>query len=78
MNRRGFEMLGLLTQVGIGIVITLGLAALAGSFLDGRLHTSPYLTLLGVVVGVIAAYLNTVKLIGSFFTDDSREEEGPR
>lgn len=73
MARRGYEMLGLLSQIGISVVLTVGVAAWAGSYLDARLSTRPYLTLIGSIVGVVAAYMNTNKLLESFF---GRDEKG--
>jgi F0F1-type ATP synthase assembly protein I len=75
VTRRGYEMLGLISQIGISVVLTVGLAAWAGSFLDARLSTRPYLTLIGSVIGVVAAFRNINTLLESFFTGKGRGDK---
>jgi hypothetical protein len=65
-------MLGLISQIGISVVITVGLAAWAGSYLDARLSTRPYLTLIGSVIGIVAAFRNINTLLEGFFRGDEK------
>jgi ATP synthase protein I len=65
-------MLGLLSQIGISVVLTVGLAAWAGSYLDARFSTRPYLTLIGSIIGVVAAFRNINTLLESFFVRDGK------
>ncbi len=71
----GYELMGLITHIGLNMVLTVGVAAWAGHWLDTRLATGPYLTLVGAVIGIAAAYWNTYRLMESFF---SSQEKGGR
>ena len=42
--------------VGIELALSTVIGLLAGRWLDGKLSTSPYLTLVGLLLGVIAGF----------------------
>jgi ATP synthase protein I len=48
--------LGRFSAVGIEIVISTVLGMLAGSWLDGKLNTAPYLKVIGLILGTIAGF----------------------
>ncbi|MBV9580960.1 MAG: AtpZ/AtpI family protein [Chloroflexi bacterium] len=57
-----FQALGVASQFGITLAICVVLGYFAGHWLDDRLHTAIIFTLIGVLVGLVAAVLNTVRL----------------
>ena len=54
--------------MGIGWLIggSIALGAGVGWWLDNRLDTSPLLTLVGLVIGVISAFLAMIRLLRAF------------
>jgi len=66
-SKSGFQLLGLITQLGLSIITTIGLAGYGGYWLDRRLGTGVLLTGLGVLIGVAAAYYSVYKTLESFF-----------
>jgi F0F1-type ATP synthase assembly protein I len=66
-NRTGptittFEALAVAGQFGITLVVSVVLGYFAGHWLDDRLNTGIIFTLIGVLLGLVAAVLNTVRL----------------
>lgn len=55
----------LLTQVAITIMTPIFLGLFLGLWIDGKLDTKPFFTLVLIVVGVLAGFLNAYKLIVS-------------
>ncbi len=65
-----------LQLVGIGwlIVVSIALGFFAGLWLDNLLHTSPWIMLLGLLVGVAAAFVGVYRLIVLVFAE--RDQDG--
>jgi ATP synthase protein I len=65
-NRTGsvttLEALAVASQFGITLAVCVVLGYFAGHWLDDRLSTSPIFTLIGVLLGLVAAVLNTIRL----------------
>ena len=66
-NRTGpsvttFQALAVASQFGITLAISVVLGYLAGHWIDDRLGTGIIFTLIGVLLGLVAAVLNTVRL----------------
>jgi len=65
-NRTGpvttFEALAVASQFGITLVVCVVLGYLAGHWIDDRLNTGIIFTLIGVLLGLVAAVANTVRL----------------
>ena len=66
-NRTGptittFEALAVAGQFGITLVVSVVLGYFAGHWLDDRLNTGIIFTLIGVLLGLVAAVLNTLRL----------------
>ena len=66
-NRTGptvttFQALAVASQFGITLVVSVVLGYFAGHWLDDRLNTGIIFTLIGVLLGLMAAVLNTVRL----------------
>lgn len=72
MDRR----LGPLRLIGLGwyIVFCILLGLVGGLWLDGLLHVSPLFTLLGMLLGVVAAFRGVYKMIFSDDIDDRKKE----
>lgn len=54
--RKQLKDVGRLSAVGIEVVISTVLGLLAGSWLDGKLNTAPYLKIAGLILGTIAGF----------------------
>ena len=50
------------SSIGIQIGLTVGLGIIAGVYLDRWLGTSPWLTILGLVVGVISGFMRLYQI----------------
>ena len=66
-NRTGpqittFQALAVASQFGITLAVSVVLGFFAGQWLDDHLNTSPLFTLIGVLLGLVASVLNTVRL----------------
>jgi len=66
-NRTGptittFQALAVASQFGITLAVSVVLGFFAGQWLDDHLNTRPLFTLIGVLLGLVAAVLNTVRL----------------
>jgi F0F1-type ATP synthase assembly protein I len=53
------------SQFGITLAVSVVLGFFAGQWLDGRLNTPFIFTLIGVLLGLVAAGVNTVRLYRS-------------
>jgi F0F1-type ATP synthase assembly protein I len=56
------QALAVASQFGITLAVSVVLGYLAGHWLDDRLNTGIIFTLIGVLIGLIAATMNTVRL----------------
>jgi len=65
-----FRKLALLSTVGLMFPISITLGAACGYYLDGRLGTFPWLSFLGLCLGIAAAFINLIRVLGKF-TDDA-------
>ena len=66
-NRTGptvttFQALAVASQFGITLAVSVVLGYFAGHWLDDRLNTGIIFTLIGVLLGLVGAVLNTVRL----------------
>jgi ATP synthase protein I len=55
-GRKQLRQLGRLSTIGIEIALSVVFGILGGRWLDSKLNTSPYLTVLGMVLGVAAGF----------------------
>ena len=64
-NANDYSAFALVGQVGIYIAggALLGLAA--GSFIDGKLHTTPVVTLIGLLLGLAVGIYGVFRLVSS-------------
>ncbi|MBW7876153.1 MAG: AtpZ/AtpI family protein [Candidatus Cloacimonetes bacterium] len=68
------RMLGLLPQVGLTMVLSVLMSTGAGVYLDRWLETNPVGILSGVVVGVLAGFLGSYRLLMRGLADGKAEE----
>ena len=61
-NVTTFQALAVASQFGITLAISVVLGYFAGHWLDDRLNTGIIFTLIGVLLGLVASVLNTVRL----------------
>ncbi len=53
----------LVGQLGVMVVILIGLGLALGVFLDKTLKTAPFLSSVGIVAGVVASFIQGYKLV---------------
>jgi ATP synthase protein I len=58
-----WRVVGNLLTLGVVMGACVGLGALGGLWLDRRLGTSPWLALLGVILGAIAAFREVLRVL---------------
>lgn len=54
--------LGLALSIGVPFAVLVSCGALAGTYLDKRLGVGPWLTVAGVVLGAVGAFVNLVRV----------------
>ena len=73
-DRKLFRMLGALSTVGITLVVATVIGYFIGHYLDGRFGTTPWLTLVFLLLGIAAGFKNlydqTRRLMDLDKTDD--------
>lgn len=55
-GRKQLRQLGRLSTIGIEIALSIVFGILGGHWLDGKLNTAPFLTVLGMALGVAAGF----------------------
>jgi F0F1-type ATP synthase assembly protein I len=68
------KALGLITQIGISMMIPIALCLFLGQYLDEKLGTSPWLLIIFIVLGVLAAFRNLYMLTISFTKSDKKRK----
>jgi ATP synthase protein I len=79
-NRTGptvttYQALAVASQFGITLAVSVVLGYFAGHWLDDRLNTGIIFTLIGVLLGLVAATVNTVRLYRALLRKTSETEE---
>ena len=62
-KRQLFAAMGLVGSIGISMVATVAIGLFAGRWLDGLLDSSPWATVAGIVLGMIAGFWATYKRV---------------
>lgn len=68
-ERRDYRVVGALAGVGLSLAISTAAGALIGYWLDQRWRTLPWLTAVGVFVGLGAGFLEMVSLLRRLDSD---------
>ncbi|PLY01161.1 MAG: magnesium transporter [Desulfuromonas sp.] len=70
-----FKTLGFLSSVGISMVVSTFIGLAMGYYLDKWLQTSPWLTLIFLVLGIISGFRNIFILTSRELKRQQREQE---
>jgi ATP synthase protein I len=63
-DRRRLRQAAALSAVGLALVLSTVLGLWGGRVLDGWLGTSPWLTLVGLLLGIAAGFVNLFRAVG--------------
>src|SRR5579872_1459491 len=72
-----FQALAVASQCGITLAVSVVLGYLAGHWLDDRLNTGIIFTLIGVLLGLVAAVLSTARLYRSLMGKVEFDRDAP-
>lgn len=73
-NRTTFQTLTLVSQLGLTMVVSIGMASAFGIWLDKRLGTS-WITILMFVLGTIAGGQSAYRMIRKIYEPEQQEKE---
>lgn len=62
-DQSAWKALGELSAVGLTLVVATMLGLAGGYYLDGWLGTSPWLTLIGLLLGIAAGFVNLFRSV---------------
>ena len=68
------QSLAVASYFGVSLAVSVVLGFLAGQWVDGRLNTGIIFTLIGVLLGLVAAMVNTVRLYRALLRKTSETE----
>ena len=71
-NRTTFQTLALVTQLGFTMIVSIGMPAALGIWLDKKLGTT-WITILMFVVGAIAGVQSVYRMIQKIFGDKGQK-----
>lgn len=57
-----FRGVGVALALSVQLILAIVLGFLLGHWLDGLLHTTPWLTVVGVLLGIVAGFVGLFKL----------------
>ena len=69
---------GLLLAIPTLLIVSPLVGFFVGGFLDRRLHTSPWLGIVGLVLGFAAAGRETYRIYRRYMEEADKESKGPR
>ena len=61
---------GMLGSVGMTLVVATLLGGMLGYWLDGRLVTTPWLTLIGAILGIVSGFVEMFRIINRYSNTD--------
>lgn len=57
------KALGLLTYIGILMVVSIGIGYFLGAWLDSRFNTEPVISIIGLIIGVGAGFYSVYQVV---------------
>jgi len=75
-DRKLFRMLGALSTVGITLVVSTVIGYFIGHYLDGRFGTTPWLTLVFLLLGIAAGFKNLYDQTRRLMDPDGQGKKG--
>jgi len=73
-ERRWIRQLGVLSGVGLTLVISTVLGLAGGIVLDRWLGTAPWLMLVGLLLGIASGFVNLFRAAGMFGGEEGKAE----
>lgn len=73
-NRKTFQTLALVTQLGLTMVVSIGMTSALGIWLDRKFNTS-WITIVMFVIGVIAGIQSIWRMIKKIYGDEGKDKE---
>jgi ATP synthase protein I len=70
--KKTIRTLGYLSTTGMAMAISIALGALTGHYLDSKLNTDPWLFLVFLLFGIIAAFKNLIFMVKKSRIDDKK------
>lgn len=71
-NRTTFQTLALVTQLGLIMIVSIGMPSALGIWLDRKLGTA-WITILMFVIGVIAGVQSVYRMIQKIYRDEGQK-----
>ena len=65
-DRQWVRQIGVYSGVGLTLVVSTVLGLWGGHALDGWLGSSPWLTLIGLLLGIASGFVNLFRAVGAF------------
>jgi ATP synthase protein I len=75
-DRKLLRMLGALSTVGITLVVSTVIGYFIGHYLDGRFGTTPWLTLVFLLLGIAAGFKNLYDQTRRLMDPDDQKKKG--
>ena len=72
-TKKMFKTLSYLSTVGMAMALSIALGALIGHYLDKRFETEPWLFLIFLCLGIVAAFKNLVMMVKKSRDSDSEK-----
>src|SRR5919197_3249531 len=72
-----FQALAVASQFGITLAVSVVLGYFAGQWLDEHLNTGIIFTLIGVLLGLVASVMNTVRLYHALLRKTQSDPDAP-
>lgn len=70
------KALGYFTEIALTAMIPIGIWVFIAKFLQSKLELGSYVILIGIVLGVVTAYVNLFKLFKRISVDASKRDNG--
>lgn len=73
---KGMRAMALASTIGLSLVVPPVLGYFAGRWLDGRFKTEPYLSIVGLLVGIVLGFIEMLHILAQIEREE-RKERGP-